>query len=93
MTGGREADLFRATADGLVQGETTTHVLGSGSPAAAVPSLRAPEVTHVAGATRIAAGVGITVPRTPSVGTAAAVLAGTWPGQGTALLLAVRHAA
>jgi hypothetical protein len=89
LTGGREADLFRATADGLVQEAVTTRVRGSGSsPTAGVPVLHEPDVTHEGARTRIDAGLGITLLRTPTVGTARSLLTGTWPGQSTALLLA-----
>jgi hypothetical protein len=83
MTGGREADLYAATDQGLVLEPATTHVRGGGS-SYAVPALTAPVVTHDATTTTIDAGVRLTLPRvvdvaaTPGTGP---TLAGTWPGQ------------
>jgi Maltokinase N-terminal cap domain len=89
LTGGREADLFRATDAGLVQEVTTTHVRGSGTvPPDDVPPLSPPVVTSAGTRTRIDAGVGVTLLRTPTAGTGRLALTGTWPGQATALLLA-----
>ncbi len=89
MTGGREADLFKATDSGLVQEPVTTHVRGSGSsPITGLPELSAPVVTHEGTMTRINACLAITLLRTPTSGTAELALTGTWPGQGTPLLLA-----
>jgi hypothetical protein len=46
-TGGREAELFKATDAGLVPEPVTTHVRGSGSLAASeLPALTDPIVTH-----------------------------------------------
>lgn len=89
LTGGRQADLFTATDDGLVQEVVTTHVHGSGSLAAAqVPKMAAPEVTHDETTTRIRAGITLTLLRLPVTGTGESTLTGTWPGQRTPLLLA-----
>jgi hypothetical protein len=89
MTGGREADLFMATDAGLVQEPVTTHVRGSGSsPTTALPELSALAVTHEDTITRIHAGIEITLLRTPNFGASELMLSGTWPGQGTPLLLA-----
>jgi hypothetical protein len=90
LTGGREADLFVATDAGLVQEATTTHVSGSGSrPAADVPPLSAPVVTHSGSTTQIDAGVALTLLRVPTAATGGLTLTGTWPGQQTPMLLAV----
>ena len=89
LTGGREADLFAATPTGLVLEPATTHVRGSGSaPVAEVPRLQPPQVSHEGTATRIRAGVALTLLRVPAAGTARSSLTGTWPGQQAPLLLA-----
>jgi hypothetical protein len=89
LTGGREADLFLATDAGLVGEATTTHVHGSGSvPLVEVPDLSTPLVGHDGSATRIDAGVTLTLLRRPGTGAAGLALTGTWPGQETPVLLA-----
>ncbi|WP_432519155.1 CG0192-related protein [Kineococcus sp. SYSU DK006] len=83
MTGGREADLYAATDQGLVLEPARTHVRGSGS-SAAVPALTAPVVSHDGTTTTIDAGVRLTLPRVVDVAAApgaALTLSGTWPGQ------------
>ncbi|WP_459645262.1 CG0192-related protein [Kineococcus sp. NUM-3379] len=93
LTGGREADLYAATDTGLVLEPATTHVRGSGSlPTADVPVLTSPVVGHAGTTTTIDVGVRLTLPRvvlatTPGAG-AGAALSGTWPGQGTPVVLA-----
>ena len=89
LAGGREADLFTATGTGLVQEVNITHVHGSGSlPAADVPGLSTPVVSHGASATRIDAGIALSLLRIPTAGSDGLTLTGTWPGQETPLLLA-----
>jgi hypothetical protein len=89
LTGGREADIFRATDDGLVQEVTTTHVRGSGDgPVAGVPALSAPAVRDDGTTTRIDAGVAVTLLRIPTAGGGGLSLTGTWPGQEDPVLLA-----
>jgi hypothetical protein len=89
LTGGREADLFTATAGGLVQEPVSTHVQGSGSLSVTeLRELSAPVVTHDETVTRIEAGLALNLLRVPTRGTAQAMLTGTWPGQTTPLLLA-----
>ena len=89
LTGGREADLFTATASGLVQEPVSTHVQGSGSLSLTeLRELSAPVVTHVETVTRIEAGLALNLLRVPTLGAAPAMLTGTWPGQMTPLLLA-----
>ena len=92
LTGGREADLFAATDEGLVLEVATTHVRGSGSsPSADVPDLQVPVVTHDGTTTRVDAGVALMLLRVPTTGPAAGtgglVLTGTWPGQQAPRLL------
>ena len=78
LTGGREADLFAVTESGLVQEPVHTRARGSGSsPVAEVPDLTAPVVTHEKTATRIEAGLALTLLRVPTAGTAEAMLTGT----------------
>jgi len=94
LTGGREADLFKTTEDGLVQEVNTTHVRGSGSASAAeVPDLSTFAVRRDETTTRFQAGISLTSLHVPTaataVGTQGLVLTGTWPGQQTPLLLAV----
>lgn len=94
LTGGREADLFMATEDGMVQEVNATHVRGSGSSTMAeVPDLSTFAVLCDETTTGFQAGISITflhVPTiAPAVGTEGLVLTGTWPGQETPLLLAV----
>ena len=94
LTGGREADLFAATDAGLVQEVTTTHVRGSGTlPAAGLLERSDPPVHHHGSTTRIDAGVRLTLLRLPTAGRDAGAgvftLTGTWPGQGTPVLLAI----
>ena len=89
LTGGREADLFMATDAGLVPEVNTTHVHGSGSlPVVDVPDLSTPAVTHNESTTRIDAGIALTLLRMPTAGAGRLALTGTWPSQGTPLLLA-----
>jgi len=89
LTGGREADLFLATDEGFVQESVTTHVRGSGAlPTSQIPELPAPVAVHEGTTTRIRADLALTLLRMPTVGTAASMLTGTWPGQQTPLLLA-----
>ncbi|HEX8498282.1 MAG TPA: hypothetical protein VF661_13875 [Actinomycetales bacterium] len=92
LTGGREADLYAATEDGLVLEPTTTHVRGSGA-RSAVPSLTAPVVSHHGTTTTIDAGFRLTLARVVVATTpqSEAVLTGTWPGQDSARVLAVLH--
>ncbi|WP_432525014.1 CG0192-related protein [Kineococcus sp. SYSU DK006] len=83
MTGGREADLYAATDQGLVLEPARTHVRGSGS-STAVPALTAPVVSHDGTTTTIDAGVRLTLPRVVDVAAAPGAgltLSGTWPGQ------------
>jgi len=89
VTGGREADLYAATEQGLVLEPATTHVRGSGS-SATVPPPTAPTVSHDGTTTTITAGVEIVLPRvvvTVAPGTGL-TLSGTWPGQETPCVLA-----
>jgi len=93
LTGGREADLFLATEQGLVQEVNTTHVRGNGSSSAAeVPDLSTFAVRRVGTTTRFEAGVSLTFLHLPTavsaVGTDELMLTGTWPGQDAPLLLA-----
>ena len=96
MTGGREADLFRATDEGLVQEPVDTHVRGSGSSpdveALSLADLSALVVTRQGTTMGIhadaLAGITVTLLRRPAPGTASSMLTGTWPGQPTPLLLA-----
>lgn len=89
LTGGRGADLVTATDGGPAPEDPATHVRGSGSaPAADVPAVAAPEVSHDGTRTRIRAGVAVTVRRRPAPGTASLSLTGTWPGQDEPVLLA-----
>jgi hypothetical protein len=100
LTGGREADLFAATAAGLVQEVTTTHVRGSGTrPAPDLPGSTPPEVHHEGPTTRIrldtGARVALTLLRLPTAGSTAGdslTLTGTWPGQEFPALLATAQA-
>lgn len=93
VTGGREADLFMASDEGLVREPVDTHVRGSGAAAAAdcaIPSVLA--VTHEGTRTHIHAGapanITVTLLRRPVPQTARSILSGTWPGQSEPLLLA-----
>jgi hypothetical protein len=91
LTGGREADLFLATPDGLVPEPASARVRGSGSAAVDVElQLAAPRVTHDGPVTRIDAGLALTLLRLPRSGGASdgPALTGTWPGQEEPLLLA-----
>jgi hypothetical protein len=91
LTGGREADIYAATDDGLVLEPTTTHVRGSGSRSSdSVPDLTTPAVSHNGMTTTIDAGVMVVLVRvvgdmTPAAGEA---LRGTWPGQESPMVLA-----
>ena len=90
VTGGREADLYAATDQGLVLEPNRTHVRGSGS-SAGVPALTAPAVHHAGSTTTIDAGVRLTVPRVVDVAAtpgARPALSGTWPGQEIPCVLA-----
>jgi hypothetical protein len=90
LTGGREADLFLLTEDGrLLPEPVASSARGSGTlDPADVPRLSTPVVRHEGTTTRIDAGVAVTLLRTPTTGSAALALTGTWPGQDTPLLLA-----
>ncbi|TNM67085.1 hypothetical protein FHN55_11165 [Streptomyces sp. NP160] len=96
-TGGREADLFLATADGLEPQPASARVRGSGSaPTAPTASWAGPRVAVEGTTSRIegdgAALVVLHVLSTTTTAGAAAddpVLTGTWPGQDEPVLLAV----
>ncbi|HEU4675175.1 MAG TPA: hypothetical protein VFS29_04265 [Motilibacteraceae bacterium] len=89
LIGGRQADLFRATPEGLVPEPTSARVRGSGSPGAAVPALGAPSVTRDGTTTLIDSGLALTLLRVPrGTGADGRTLTGTWPGQEEPLLLA-----
>lgn len=102
LTGGRQADLFLATPDGLVPEPVSAQVRGSGSAAAPelpdllpdLPDLGAPVVTHEGTVTRIEAGVVLTLLRVPggpgpAIATPAGpTLTGVWAGQDVPVLLA-----
>lgn len=92
LTGGRGADLFTATDDGLVRQELTTHVRGSGNLSPDdVPELSTPVVTHEGTTTRIDGGVVLLLPRVlgaPAVPAAGPTLTGTWPGRTDPAVLA-----
>ncbi|MEZ0493420.1 hypothetical protein AB2L28_14365 [Kineococcus sp. TBRC 1896] len=62
VTGGREADLYAATEQGLVLEPATTRVRGSGSSVSGLVST-APVVDHDGTTTTIDAGVRIVLPR------------------------------
>ncbi len=92
VTGGREADLFMVTQDGLVQEVNTTHVRGSGSsPMANVPDLSTSTVLRDGTATCLQGRVALTFLHAPTAAKSeehALVLTGTWPGEDTPVLLA-----
>lgn len=91
LNGGREADVYAATDEGLVREPATTHVRGSGSlPLAGVPALTAPVVHHHGTTTTIDVGVRLTLQRVILTTTPAAnsALSGTWPGQDSPVVLA-----
>jgi hypothetical protein len=91
LTGGREADIYAATDDGLVLEPTTTHVRGTGScQPDGLPVLTAPVVSHNGTSTTIDAGVKVVLVRVVSDRTPAAgeALRGTWPGQEAPVVLA-----
>lgn len=95
LTGGREADLFLATADGMVLQPPSARVRGSGSPSGELPALTEPRVGHDGALTRIDAGPTLTLLRVPAASGSArpavtgATLTGSWPGQPEPVLLAV----
>ncbi len=89
LTGGRQADLFRATDTGLVQELTTTYVRGSGSLSIKeAPDWRTADVLDDGSATRMRADGTLTLLRTPAEATGTWTLTGTWAGQPAPLLLA-----
>ncbi|MEJ5867996.1 hypothetical protein WDV85_09625 [Pseudokineococcus sp. 5B2Z-1] len=91
-TGGREADLFEATAQGLVLEPGTTHVRGCGTSPAGGGSDWSRAAVDVEGTTtRVrAAGDVLTLLHAPTDRTlgSALQLTGTWPGQDVPLVLA-----
>lgn len=89
LTGGRQADLFLATDQGLVPQPTPTHVRGSGStPPADVPDWRGAHVVHDGTTTLLRAERTITLLRVLTPATASLALTGTWPGHDAPALLA-----
>lgn len=93
LTGGRQADLFTAAEDGLVQEVATTCVRGSGTtPPAQVPQMSRFTVHRDHCVTHLQAGLRLSVLHQPTQPPPAdagwAVLTGTWPGQQEPLLLA-----
>ncbi len=89
MTGGRQADLFTATDNGLVKQTAATKVRGSASlPVAQIPDCRTAVVTNDGTTTQMRASTMLTLFRIPTAGVAGQTLIGTWPGQETPLLLA-----
>lgn len=98
-TGGREADVFLATPDGLEPQPASARVRGSGSAPSPLPASWAdPRVTVEGTTSRIEGdGAALTVVHVLHTTTTASapadglVLAGTWPGQEQPVLLAVLH--
>lgn len=98
LTGAREADLFAATEDGLVQEVATTCVRGSGSvPPAQVPQMSGFAVHRDHSITHLQGGLCLSVLHRPTqlsaLDAGRPVLTGTWPGQQAPLLLATIDAA
>jgi hypothetical protein len=92
-TGGREAEQWVETDGEPVRREVNTHVTGSGTPGADVPTIDAATPTDSPTATTIAApGHRLVVLRflgSPAAGPGGAdALTGTWPGQDEPTLLA-----
>jgi hypothetical protein len=93
LTGGHEAGLEYDTGGGIERREPTTHVVGSGTPPAAVPDLAAVRAVDEPAGTVVSAGpLVVTVRRRldgPEPATEGAqTLHGTWPGNDTPVLLA-----
>ncbi len=89
LTGGRQADLFLATADGLVPQPITAQVRGSGSlPDAALSGWQVAAVTHAGPLTWMRGSGTLTLLRTPGSVVDGLTLTGTWSGQASPLLLA-----
>ncbi|MBN9620863.1 MAG: hypothetical protein J0H43_14215 [Actinobacteria bacterium] len=91
LTGGRQADLEFARADGVVERrEAPTRVAGSGTPDTAVPSLAGATVTTDAALTAVR-GDGLELDVLRVLGRALSdgpTLTGTWPGQDAPVPLA-----
>lgn len=95
LHGGREADLYEATPDGLVLLPGTTHVRGDG-PTPGAPTHPGdwthPHVEHTGPTTVIRAqGLRLVLPRVlgRAIDARGPALRGTWPGQDTPVVLAV----
>jgi hypothetical protein len=89
VTGGREAEVFLSTDDGLVEQPLSTHVRGNGPPDALGRDGIGPfEVGHDGPVTRMVGTVTVTVFRIPTTVVAGSTLTGTWPGQEFPQLLA-----
>jgi hypothetical protein len=93
LTGGHEAGLEYDTGAGIERREPTKHVVGSGTPPAAIPDLAAVSAVDEPAGTVVSAGpLVVTVRRRldgPEPATEGAqTLHGTWPGNDTPVLLA-----
>jgi hypothetical protein len=88
LTGGREADLYWSTDDGLILQPSDTHVRGASSRSPDQPSFGELEVTNQDSTTQMRGDVTLTLFRTPTQGRRTMGLTGIWPGQVVPLLLA-----
>lgn len=98
LTGGREADLYWSTENGLILQPSDTHVQGRSSPSPDLPSRDLPSfdelvVTTQDTTTQMRGDTTLILYRTPTQGTESLGLTGTWPGQAVPLLLAVTDSA
>lgn len=89
LTGGREADLYWSTDNGLILQPSDTHVQGSGSsPSSTLPSFDELVTTTQGSTTQMRGETTLSLYRTPTQETNSNGLTGTWPGQTVPLLLA-----
>ncbi|MET3807242.1 hypothetical protein ABIB25_004265 [Nakamurella sp. UYEF19] len=88
LTGGREADLYWSTEDGLILQRGDTHVQGSSSPSRDLPTFDRLVVINQDTTTQMRGDTTLILYRTPNQGTESVGLTGIWPGQAVPLLLA-----